>query len=403
VKKLMGSIGEEGSPPLNVLFMANVVPDPNSGAAGTEVQTIKALREAGHIVDAVWTDELSHRILHYKLYEFMELPFAYRRALIERFRRRRYDVVHVNQPYGHLAAHALRALDQRSVFVHRSHGFEPRVTRDLARWLERYEEDRRPKWRQLSTKLIDRCLSLHFYMIARNADGHIFSASECRDFLRDRYGVSSDRIAVIAQAPPPEYLTCEPAPMTYERLHRLLYVGQYAFIKAPMILRSAVERILQVLPKATMTWVCDRRHHSHVMQAFRPEFRERILTLDTGPQLDLMPVYDQHGIFLFPSFFEGFGKAFLEAMSRGLIVVAANNGGMKDVISHGRNGFLVPTGNANQMAEHAIWGTNSHTAFSMSTAARLHALEYSWKSVAYETATFYTELLAARRKWLAMH
>ena len=71
-------------------------------------------------------------------------------------------------------------------------------------------------------------------------------------------------------------------------------------------------------------------------------------------QSDLLRVYDEHGIFLFPSFFEGFGKAFLEAMSRGLVVVASNNGGMKDVIKDGESGFLAKTGDWRQMADLAI-------------------------------------------------
>ena len=71
-----------------------------------------------------------------------------------------------------------------------------------------------------------------------------------------------------------------------------------------------------------------------------------------------MQVYDEHGVFLFPSFFEGFGKAFLEAMSRGLVVVASNNGGMRDVIKDGQSGFLVKTGDWRQMADLAIQAAN---------------------------------------------
>jgi glycosyltransferase involved in cell wall biosynthesis len=54
-------------------------------------------------------------------------------------------------------------------------------------------------------------------------------------------------------------------------------------------------------------------------------------------------IYDDHGVFLFPSFFEEFGKAFLESMSRGLVLVASNNGGMRDVIKEGQSGLLSNT------------------------------------------------------------
>ena len=81
---------------MKILCMANVAPNPSSGAAGTEFQTIKALRELGHTVDEVWTDELSHHLRHFNLYNLFELPLAYRTALRKRLQSTRYDVVHVN-------------------------------------------------------------------------------------------------------------------------------------------------------------------------------------------------------------------------------------------------------------------------------------------------------------------
>ena len=38
----------ETLPLITILFMANLYPNPSSGAAGTELQTTKALRELGH-------------------------------------------------------------------------------------------------------------------------------------------------------------------------------------------------------------------------------------------------------------------------------------------------------------------------------------------------------------------
>ena len=114
-------------------------------------------------------------------------------------------------------------------------------------------------------------------------------------------------------------------------------------------------------------------------------------------QSDLLRVYDEHGIFLFPSFFEGFGKAFLEAMSRGLVVIASNNGGMRDVIKDGQSGFLAKTGDWRQMADLAIQAVeNPELAIRISTEARRASLSYSWHRVAIETASFYASLIDRR-------
>ena len=116
---------------MKILCMANVAPNPSSGAAGTEFQTIRALRELGHTVDDVWADGLSHHLGHFKLYDLLELPLAYWIALKKHVQSAEYDVVHVNQPHGYLAAKALRKLDPQAVFVHRSHGLEGRVSANL--------------------------------------------------------------------------------------------------------------------------------------------------------------------------------------------------------------------------------------------------------------------------------
>jgi glycosyltransferase involved in cell wall biosynthesis len=383
---------------MKILLMANVAPNASSGASGTEFQTTKALRDLGHTVDDVWTNELSHHLGHFNLYNLLELPMAYRTALRKRFQSTTYDVVHVNQPHGYLAAKALRTLDSQAIFVHRSHGLEGRVRLELSRWKKQYAQDDRSAWRRAISHLMDASLELNNLAIARYAHGHIVSASECRNFLHKRYSVPLERIAVIPQAPPEEFRNFDPKAMTQKRLQKILYVGQYAFFKAPIVLARAVERILTTLPQATMTWVCDNRHHGEARALFKNRsIAKRVAFAEWRDQSDLLRVYDQHGIFLFPSFFEGFGKAFLEAMSRGLVVVASNNGGMRDVIKDGQSGFLAKTGDWRQMADLAIQAVeNPELATRISTEGRRASLSYSWHRVAIETASFYASLIDRR-------
>jgi len=47
---------------------------------------------------------------------------------------------------------------------------------------------------------------------------------------------------------------------------------------------------------------------------------------------------------------ETFGLSYLEAMARGCIVIAGDDGGMKGIIRHGENGFLCPPGNSDALA-----------------------------------------------------
>lgn len=165
-----------------------------------------------------------------------------------------------------------------------------------------------------------------------------------------------------------------------------------------MVLARSVERILTILPQATMTWICDVKHHEEARGLFENRsIAERVSFAGWHDQRDLMRMYDEHGVFLFPSFFEGFGKTFLEAMSRGLVVIASDNGGMRDVIKDGQSGFLVKTGDWRRIADLAIQVAGDvELSVGISAEARRASLSYSWHRVATDTASFYESLLGRR-------
>ena len=64
---------------------------------------------------------------------------------------------------------------------------------------------------------------------------------------------------------------------------------------------------------------------------------------------DILPILDKSDVFVMISEDEVFGLVYIEAMARGLIVIASSNEGMEGIISNGENGFLVPAGNKEQL------------------------------------------------------
>ena len=382
---------------MRILFMADVPHNPHSGAAGTEVQTLDALRALGHEVDAIWSDNLGRRIRHGNLHLLLELPHTYELAAVRALQRTRYDVVHVNQPHGFRAARAVHRFSPQTVFIHRSHGFELNVEETLKPWRAMYGGDERSAVRRISSRAIAALLARHGRAIAAEADGHIVSSSLDAAFLRERLVVAADRIAVIAQAAPESYTRDAAPPMDTKRLRRVLHVAQFAFFKAPMITAAAMNRLAEADGELRFSWVCDPKSEPAIRALLTPGANERLDVLPWTTQDALRDIYDAHGIFLFPSFFEGFGKAFLEAMSRGLCVIASDAGGMHDVIENGRNGILVPPGDATALADAALAVMrNPDRAGEMSAAAAVTARQYSWDRVARETADFYWSRLSAR-------
>jgi L-malate glycosyltransferase len=73
-----------------------------------------------------------------------------------------------------------------------------------------------------------------------------------------------------------------------------------------------------------------------------------------GEQQDLVPWLSTADLFLLPSSQESFGLAALEAMACGVPVVASRVGGLPDVITDGRTGFLCDPDDVGLMAERAL-------------------------------------------------
>lgn len=379
---------------LRVLMMADVPPDPNRGAAGTEVQTAQALRTLGHHVDTLWADDLGRRIQHGNLHLLLELPRTYERAAVRALRAHEYDVVHINQPHGYRAARAIHRLSPGTAVIHRSHGLELHVDEVL----EPRRSDERSSARRIASSVLAALLARHSNATARVMDGHIVSSSLDADFLASRMHVSREKIAVIAQGVPDEYVSAPLVPFTRERQKRVLYAGQFALPKAPEVTAEAINRLAARDEELRFTWVCERAHHENVRSLLSATAIARTELLHWVGQDELRSIYDAHGIFLFPSYFEGFGKAFLEAMSRGLCVVASDVGGMHDLIAHGRSGILVPAGDAEAVADAAIvLAADFARAAAMSADAARTARQFTWERVARELAGFYAARVEARR------
>jgi glycosyltransferase involved in cell wall biosynthesis len=355
-----------------------------------------ALRRMGHQVDEFWADALGRRIRHGNLHYLLELPSAYRREVRRRVMGVDYDIIELNQPHAYLAAADLRKRNNRAVFVNRSHGHEVRVREVLESWGKESDSPRASRlWRAASTAL-QACLDRHWAIIVKNADGFIVSCCEDRDFLMHRYSVAVEQVGVISQGIPDVFST-DVRPLDERRLKRLLYVGQFAFVKAPMMLARVVASLLDACPDASMTWVCSSLHHEHVQRLIPTSVRPRVQLVDWMSQDALIAAYDEHGVFLFPSFFEGFGKAPMEAMARGMCVIASDTGGMRDYIKNGTNGFLVPVGRPDLMARCAMEAMHDPDRFAaVSAAARDAACRHTWDRCAADATAFYERLLALK-------
>jgi len=377
---------------MKILFAADVAPDPDAGASGTELQTIQALQRLGHQVDAIWAEELGRKIQHGNLHYLVELPRAFRRAIERRCRAGHYDVIHANQGHSYLAAIDHRRRKRPGVFVCRSHGLDDRMEEVLAPWRRRLGVSGRRGIKRVVGQVVDPLLSRHDRLAYRHADGVLVSSRSDARFLAEERGVPGERIGCVPQAPAAAFVQTPAPALGAGRLRRILHVGGFAYWKGVHAVAGAANLLL-ALEGAEMTWVCRESEHSAVRELLSPVARERVALRGWTSQEVLRDIYDDHGVFLYPSLFDGFGKVFLEAMARGLCVVGTPAGGMPDVIRDGRDGWLVDFNDAAAIAERVrgLWAAPGQAA-AMSLAAAQRAREYTWDRVAGEVVDFYGRL-----------
>ena len=92
------------------------------------------------------------------------------------------------------------------------------------------------------------------------------------------------------------------------------------------------------------------------------EYEDMVKSLASGPYLkervkflcfvESVPGFlDLLDIFVMPSHFEAFGLVLIQAMSRGLPLLATDAGSAREIIDVGKNGFVYPSGDTNALAK----------------------------------------------------
>ncbi len=95
----------------------------------------------------------------------------------------------------------------------------------------------------------------------------------------------------------------------------------------------------------------DARYTRHIRKKIAAtRLSDNIKLLGTVPPDDLVTLWERHHCLAIPSFYEGFGIAYLEALGFGQPVIASSAGGAPEIIRNGREGFLVSPGNINALA-----------------------------------------------------
>jgi glycosyltransferase involved in cell wall biosynthesis len=123
--------------------------------------------------------------------------------------------------------------------------------------------------------------------------------------------------------------------------------------KAPLDFVATCERVAREIPDAHFVVVGDGPLRGSMSDAIgrcglRDRFRLVGLRRDVPSLLRLMDV------FLLTSHWEGLARVLMEAVAAEVPIVATDVGGVRDLIDHGRSGFVAPVGRVDVLATHVV-------------------------------------------------
>jgi glycosyltransferase involved in cell wall biosynthesis len=177
-------------------------------------------------------------------------------------------------------------------------------------------------------------------------------------------------------------------PEKHEDTFRFLFVGQIGQRKGIRYLLDAFERLGLVDAEL---WLCGNiMDVEHILDTMPRGCRY----LGYVPNKQLPAIFSQVDAFVFPSILEGFGLVILEAMACGLPVITTSHTGGPDIIDDGVEGFIIPPGDADALAE-TMLHLYEHPVerIEMGTAARQAAEKRSWSAYHEQAAHLFERIL----------
>jgi glycosyltransferase involved in cell wall biosynthesis len=215
--------------------------------------------------------------------------------------------------------------------------------------LRSYEE--RPPWQNALARWVER-------RYLRSVDGFVFNSQATRQAVEALAGRTKPAIVAhpagdrLSPAVTPAQIRARaetPGPL------RLIFVGNLIPRKGLHTLLSALEPVAASSWRLTVIGSHERepsyaRGIRHYVD--RAGLGERVTFLGLVSDADLAACLADSHLLVGPSSYEGFGIVYLEGMGFGLPCIASQAGGGKEVVTHGRDGFLVAGADRGGLAEH---------------------------------------------------
>jgi alpha-maltose-1-phosphate synthase len=258
------------------------------------------------------------------------------------------------------------------------------------------ERERRPDWAPTMGGLADsRAKHQRKDLELAEADCVIVASSFTRRSLA-RCPEPLGRVEVVPYGAPPTVDVGRPCAHDRGRPLRALFVGNLSQLKGLADLHEAMVKIRRL---ATLTLIGkpaarDCRALQRVIQSHR--------WLPSVPHERVLELMTEHDVLVLPSIAEGFGLVITEALSRGLPVITTPNTGGPELMTDGRDGFIVPIRAPDAIADRLTrLAEDRDLLAAMSQAALATARRNSWERYEQRIAEIVAGIGSARARTAA--
>jgi glycosyltransferase involved in cell wall biosynthesis len=373
--------------PLRILVAHNVSRERTGGMSRLMSFIHDHLVHAGHSVDFLCAEDVPRR------WRGRAARFVFPMMVVQRARAaakayQPYDVVNVHEPCG--AAIALfKQIAGGPRIVAMSYGVEARG------WMRSLEESHLDREKvPLKSRLLWPATLLWQARLALTHADHVFCSNmEDYDYLTTHYRIPTSKITRIHSGADSLYARAS-CNRDYSRAETLLFAGTWLKRKGVQYLIPAFTELATRHPTLKLVVLNGGAPELAVRNSFPEHVRSRVSCICAQPEAGIAGAIADTDIYVLPSLFEGTPLTLIEAMFAGMPIVTTSTCGMKDVITDGVSGLLVPIRSQAAMVDavEALLRSPLVRA-SLGQAARREAVDkYSWQRVAEPVFQIYEAL-----------